>query len=114
MSGRAARRATAYLSARTQGCCCRNRTRIDIDQRLLLIALAGLPTAIEYASTSLTTTDPAPTTHPSPMRTPGRMHVPIPIQQLAPISTGRVVSHPCSVTGRVGSSFLWLAVWIIV
>src|SRR5688572_27653454 len=30
MSGRAARRATAYLSARTHGCCCTNSTRIGI------------------------------------------------------------------------------------
>src|SRR5919109_4535333 len=81
---------------------------------LVLIGLAGFPTATVYGSRSLTTTLPAPTTQLSPIFTPGRITTPIPIQTFLPTSTGRSTCQPCSVTGRSGSSMLWLAVWIIV
>lgn len=50
--------------------------------------LAGLPTAMQYAGTSLVMTALAPMTAPSPMVTPARMVALSPIQTLSPMTTG--------------------------
>jgi len=54
----------------------------------LLISLAGMPPTTVFASTSLVTTEPAPTMAFSPTVTPGRMVAPAPIQQLRFSTTG--------------------------
>ncbi len=58
------------------------------------IGLAGLPAAIVSSGMSLLTTDPAPITHRSPICTPGQITTLPPIQQSAPMETGRVFSSP--------------------
>jgi hypothetical protein len=56
-----------------------------------LITLAGLPTANEFAGTSLVTTDPAPIVLPEPMVTPGQITVFPPIQQSLPMVMGLAI-----------------------
>jgi len=51
------------------------------------IFFAGTPATIEYSSTSLVTTEPAPITTPSPMVTPGVIDTFIPIHTSLPTIT---------------------------
>ena len=55
-------------------------------EKRLRIALAGLPTTIEYGSTSEPTTLFAPIIAPSPMCTPGRITAFCPIQTSLPMT----------------------------
>lgn len=60
-----------------------------------LINLAGLPPTTVHDSTSLTTSDSAPTTAPSPIVTPFEIVALVAIQTLLPIIVGEVVISKC-------------------
>ena len=54
----------------------------------------GLPTAIEFAGMSPTTTDPAPMIELSPMTAPGQIVTFAPSHTFEPMRTGIVCSQP--------------------
>ena len=64
------------------------------------MTFAGTPTATEYGSMLLVTTEFAPITAPSPMVTPDKTHTWLPIQTLLPI---RIPPLECSVLWVGGS-----------
>jgi hypothetical protein len=70
-------------------------TGLVVPSRLMvLMTLAGLPTAIDLSGISFVTTAPAPIVHPLPIFTPGRTMTDPPNQQSSPIWMGLAHSGP--------------------